>query len=68
MDVDGGATRRVSEVLVPISGRYAVTVVGHYTNVDGLAADGVRTVEWQSDKPAKRWPCAQHFRLAGPQP
>jgi len=39
---------------VPISGRYAVNVVGHYTNVDGLAAAGVRTVAWQSDKPAKR--------------
>jgi len=39
---------------VPTFGRYAVTIVGHYTNVDDLAAAGVRTVKWESDKPAKR--------------
>jgi hypothetical protein len=38
----------------PISGRYAVTVVGHYTDREGLAAAGVRTVQWESDKPVKR--------------
>ncbi len=39
---------------VPVYGRYAITVVGHYTNVDGLAAAGVRTVEWHSNNPVKR--------------
>jgi hypothetical protein len=46
---------------VPISGRYAATVVGHYTNVDGLAAAGVRRVEWQSARPEKR--CAEMLAL-----
>lgn len=39
---------------VAASGRYAVTVVGHHTSVDGLAAARVRTVEWQSERPVKR--------------
>ena len=38
----------------PVSSRYAVTVVGYYTDNPNLARAGVRKVEWQADAKAKR--------------
>ena len=38
----------------PTVGRYAVTVVGYYTDRPDLARAGVRKVEWQSDAQGKR--------------
>ncbi len=38
----------------PTFGRYAVTVVGYYTDRPNLARAGVRKVEWQADAKAKR--------------
>jgi hypothetical protein len=38
----------------PTVGRYAVTVVGYYTDRPDLVRAGVRKVEWQSDAQAKR--------------
>jgi len=38
----------------PVFGRYAVTVVGYYTDRPALARAGVRRVEWQADAQAKR--------------
>jgi hypothetical protein len=38
----------------PTSGRYAVTVVGYYTDRPDLARAGVRKVEWQAADKAKR--------------
>jgi len=38
----------------PTVGRYAVTVVGYYTDHPDLARAGVRKVEWQSDAQTKR--------------
>ena len=38
----------------PVFGRYAVTVVGYYTDNPNLARAGVRKVEWQADAKAKR--------------
>ena len=38
----------------PTVGRYAVTVVGYYTDRPELVRAGVRKVEWQSDAQAKR--------------
>jgi hypothetical protein len=36
------------------AGRYSALVEGRYTQVDGRAAAGVKTVKWASDRPAKR--------------
>ena len=38
----------------PTSGRYAVTVVGYYTDRADLARAGVRKVEWQAEAQGKR--------------
>jgi len=38
----------------PAYGRYAITVVGYYTDNPDLARAGVRKVEWQADAKAKR--------------
>jgi hypothetical protein len=38
----------------PTSGRYAVTVVGYYTDRADLARAGVRKVDWQATDKAKR--------------
>jgi hypothetical protein len=38
----------------PVFGRYAVTVVGYYTDNPNLARAGVRRVEWQTEAKAKR--------------
>jgi hypothetical protein len=38
----------------PIFGRYAVTVVGYYTDNPDLARAGVRRVEWQAEAKTKR--------------
>ena len=38
----------------PAYGRYAVTVVGYYTDSPNLARAGVRKVEWQAEAKAKR--------------
>src|SRR5215813_11730325 len=38
----------------PAYGRYAVTIVGYYTDNPNLARADVRKVEWQADAKAKR--------------
>jgi hypothetical protein len=38
----------------PVFGRYAVTVVGYYTDNPNLVRAGVRRVEWQTEAKAKR--------------
>lgn len=38
----------------PAYGRYAVTVVGYYTDSPNLVRAGVRKVEWQAEAKAKR--------------
>ena|SRR5215471_14200260 len=38
----------------PTTGRYAVSIVGYYTDRADLARAGVRKVEWQADAQDKR--------------
>jgi hypothetical protein len=54
-EVRHGLTPKWSKKAQPIGqGQYRVTIAGHYTVTDKLAAAGVESVQWVSDRAIKR--------------
>ena len=53
-EVKHGKNPKFKVKLQPGANGYHVTVTGHYTVKDGLAAAGVTEVVWQSDRDIKR--------------